>query len=98
MNKEQKEVLSLLTEIDKICRKHGITYFLSPQLTLCSVTGQPFPGNPNAGVVYMKIGDMEQFRLALEQEMPERRILESMNNNKRFPGLYEYGHPGFPPE
>ncbi|MCI5530119.1 MAG: hypothetical protein MR406_08295 [Blautia sp.] len=88
MNKEQKEVLSLLTEIDKICRKHGITYFLSPQLTLCSVTGQPFPGNPNAGVVYMKIGDMEQFRLALEQEMPERRILESMNNNKRFPGFF----------
>ena len=88
MNREQKEVLALLTEIDKICRKHGLSYFLSPQLVLCSVTGQPFPGNPHAGVVYMKTGDMEKFRLALEQDMPERRILESMNNNKRFPGFF----------
>lgn len=88
MNREQKKVLSLLAEVDKICRKHKITYYLSPQLTLCSVTGQPFPQNPGAGVVYMKIGDMEQFRLAVEEGCPERRILESMNNNKFFPGFF----------
>lgn len=87
MNREQNEVLKLLTEIDKICRSQGITYYLSPQLTLCGLTGQHIPG-PYAGAVYMKVADMERFRLAVAQEPPDRRIVESMNNNKRFPGFF----------
>lgn len=85
MNREQKEVLSLLAEIDEICRKHGIVYYLSPQLTLCGIKGMPFPQSPTAGTVYMKIQDMEKFRKAVEEEAPSRRIVESMMNNRRFP-------------
>lgn len=88
MKREQQEVLSLLKEIDKICRKNKIPYYLSPQLTLCGVTGQPFPQDPLCGVVLMKTGDMERFRIAFEADPPKRRTLESMKNNKRFPGLY----------
>lgn len=88
MKREQQEVLSLLKEIDKICRKNKIPYYLSPQLTLCGVTGQPFPQDPLCGVILMKIGDMERFRKAVEENPPERRALESMKNNKRFPGFY----------
>ena len=54
MNREQQKVLELLKEIDIICRKNKITYFLSPYLTLCAVTERPFPLNPEAGVIYMK--------------------------------------------
>lgn len=88
MKKEQQEVLSLLKEIDTICRKNKISYFLSPQLTLCGVTGQPFPQNPLCGAVLMKTEDMERFRLAVEEACPDRRVLESMRNNKHFPGFY----------
>lgn len=90
MNREQKVVFSLLKEVDEICRKCGITYYLSPQLTLCGVMGLPFPENPRAGVVYMKVRDMERFRMAVQEESPQERIVESMAESKRFPGFFLY--------
>ena len=78
MNRENQEVRKLLTEIDRICKRQGIPYFLGPQLTLCSVTGQEIPG-PHSGVIYMKTADMERFRVAAGEEAPDRRIVESMN-------------------
>ena len=59
MNKKQKVILSLLQEIDEICRRNKIEYYLSPRLTLCAVEGHPFPQNPMFGVVLMKTVDME---------------------------------------
>ena len=46
LNKKQKVILSLLQEIDEICRRNKIEYYLSPRLTLCAVEGHPFPQNP----------------------------------------------------
>lgn len=88
MNKKQKVVLSLLKEIDEICRQHDIAYFLSPRLTLCAVNGHPLPTNPMAGAVLMKVADMERFRQVLEEDPKEKRALESMKNHKYFPGFY----------
>lgn len=88
LNKEQQEVLKLLKEIDTICRKYQIEYYLSPKLTLHAVTGNPMPGSPLAGAVVMKLPDMERFRKVMETELPDRRVLESMKDNKRFPGLF----------
>lgn len=88
MNREQQKVLELLKEIDIICRKNKITYFLSPYLTLCAVTERPFPLNPEAGVIYMKTGDMERFKNVFEEEPVLRRALESMDSYKYFPGFY----------
>ena len=87
MNREIKEVVKLLAEIDKICKREGIPYYLGPQLTLCCVTGQEIT-SPHAGVVYMRTADMERFRLAVEKETPDGRIVESMNNNKHFYGFF----------
>ena len=80
LNREQQKVLELLKEIDIICRKNKITYFLSPYLTLCAVTERPFPLNPEAGVIYMKTGDMERFKNVFEEEPVLRRALESMDS------------------
>lgn len=88
MKKEQQVILSLLKEIDEICRKHKIDYYLSPRLTLCAVTGQAFPKNPLFGVVLMKVEDMERFRVAAEENPNTGRTLESMKNHKWFPGFY----------
>nr|WP_295280673.1 LicD family protein [uncultured Blautia sp.] len=87
MNREIKEVEKLLSEIDKICKREGIPYYLGPQLTLCCITGQEIT-NPHAGVIYMRTADMERFRLAFEKEPQDGRIVESMNNNKRFYGFF----------
>ncbi len=88
LTREQQKILELLKEIDVICRKNKITYFLSPYFTLCAVTGRPFPMNPATGAIYMKTGDMERFKNAFEEEPEPRRALESMDNNKRFPGFH----------
>ena len=66
MNREQQKVLELLKEIDTICRKNKITYYLSPYLTLCAVTERPFPMNPASNDIYMKTGDMARFKIAEE--------------------------------
>ena len=88
MNREQQKILELLKEIDIICRKNKITYFLSPYLTFCAVTKRPFPQNPASGVIYMKTGDMERFKNAFEEEPVLRRAVESMDSHKYFPGFY----------
>ncbi len=88
MNKKQKVILSLLKEIDEICRKHDIEYYLSPRLALCAEEGFPFPQNPSFGVVLMKTGEMERFRQAVEEDPREKRALESMRTHKYFPGFY----------
>ncbi len=88
MNREQREVFSLLKEVDMICRENGIQYYLSPALALCAVTEQPFPLSPLAGRVLMKAGDMEKFRQIFENSETDGRVLESMMTNKRFPGFY----------
>lgn len=88
LTREQKKILELLKEIDIICRKNKITYFLSPYFTLCAVTGRPFPINPMTGAVYMKPADMERFKNAFEEEPGLRRALESMDNNKHFPNFH----------
>lgn len=88
MKKEQQVVFSLLKEIDEICRKHKITYYLSPRLALCAVEGQPFPQNPQFGVVLMKVPDMECFRQITDEQLKDKRALESMKTHKWFPGFY----------
>ena len=88
MNEQQEVVFRLLTEIDKICRKNRIMYYLSPLLTLHAYMGKKFPEDPLAGVVYIKGRDMQNFRNAVEREMPENRFLDSMCVNPKFPGFY----------
>lgn len=88
MNKKQKVILSLLQEIDEICRRNKIEYYLSPRLTLCAVEGHPFPQNPMFGVVLMKTADMERFRLAVDEDPREKRALESMKSHRWFSGFY----------
>lgn len=88
MEREQREVLTLLKEIDALCRKHKITYYLSPELTFCAEKKQELPQNPLCGRVLMKIPDMLRFAEVFAQEKKSSRVLESMRENPRFPGFY----------
>ena len=88
MNKKQKVIFSLLKEVDEICRKHNIKYYLSPRLTWCAVQGGNFPQNPQSGAVLMRVPDMERFCQVVEEDPAEHRALESMKTHKYFPGFY----------
>lgn len=88
MKKEQEMLFSLLKEIDDICTRHGITYYLAPRLALHAANGGFMPENPLSGGILMKISEMENFRKAIEEETPADRALESMCNNPRFPGFF----------
>lgn len=88
MKKEQQMLLSLLKEIDDICTRHGITYYLAPRLALHASNGGSMPESPLSGGILMKVSDMENFRKAVEQEEPGDRALESMYDNPRFPGFF----------
>lgn len=88
MKQEQQEVLALLREIDGICQRHKITYYLSPRLTFCGITTHALPQDPLCGLVLMKVSDMERFAGAFAQEKHKDRVLESMKENPHFPGFY----------
>ena len=84
MNREIKKLQSFWPEIDKICKKRRNPYYLGPQLTLkllCYFVLCREITSPHAGVVYMRTVDMGRI---VEKETPDGRIVESMNNNKRF--------------
>lgn len=88
MNKEQQVLLSLLEEVDRLCTKNKIKYYLAPRLAVHAVYGDEMPKSPLAGGILMKLSDMERFRLAYLKEEREDRALESMYENKRFPGFF----------
>ena len=88
MNKEQQVILTLLREIDEICGESGIECYLTPRLALHAVRGGHMPDNPFAGGVLMKVSDIEKFRLAVQKRKHSGRALESMHDNKRFPGFF----------
>ena len=88
MNREQQVILTLLREIDEICGQNGIECYLTPRLALHAVRGGHMPDNPFAGGVLMKVSDIEKFRLAVQKRSCSGRALESMYDNKRFPGFF----------
>ena len=88
MNKEQQVLLSLLEEVDRLCTKNKIEYYLAPRLAVHAVYGDEMPKSPLAGGILMKLSDMERFRLAYLKEERKDRALESMYENKRFPGFF----------
>ena len=88
MNKEQEVLLSLLKEVDEICKKNKIEYYLAPRLALHAFYEEKMPASPLAGGILMKLSDMDKFRCAFYKEKADCRALESMHDNERFPGFF----------
>jgi len=88
MKKVSDTIYTMLREVDEICRKEAIPYILSPELSRIAALGMDLNENPLSGIVYIHMKDMERFREAAERNMPEKRALDSMEVNKRFPGFF----------
>lgn len=82
--KMHRQVLDILKEIDRICKKHGITYFLSAGSALGAARHKGFiPWDDDADVGMLR-NDFEHFRQVVEQEMDASFYYEKMKKGSDF--------------
>lgn len=85
MTEIQERILLLLCEIDGICRKYGIEYYLEGGSVLGAVRHGGFlPWDDDADLA-MTRKNWEKFRLAVEKENLPERVLESPESNPEYP-------------
>ena len=87
MTEIQKTLFRLLTEVDALCRKYGIAYFLHENTALAAVQHNTMGEERMIAEVLMRVPDLLRFMDAFEKEKPARRSLESW--------LSEPGYGGF---
>lgn len=90
----QKKLFELLVDLDELCAREGIEYFLSAEAALSAYrTGGFFPSCCQLSVA-MTTGDAQKFIKAVEKEGRADRIVDSMCSNKNYPDFsVRYGDP-----
>ncbi|MBR4555770.1 MAG: hypothetical protein IKO27_09295 [Ruminococcus sp.] len=80
----QRIVFNLLIEVDDICRRNGITYFLHENTALDAVQGTSITKERCHAEVTMRVPEMLRFMEAFEREKPNGRSLESWLTNPHY--------------
>lgn len=75
--------ITLLTEIDRICRDNEIKYTIGGNLLVDSVVNQEITGDYTQIDIYMQESDFRKF-MSLENKLPDDRKLESIYTNSYF--------------
>lgn len=78
----------LLKEIDDICRRRHIRYYLGGTAALAAKTNGSLPDGFVDGYVLMTADACRKFLQAFDAERPAGRRLDSMRDNPDFPGFY----------
>jgi len=86
MNTCKSKTIGLLTEIKNVCEAEGIDYYISGELALKEERHREFLEEFNNGAVAVFAKDIERLMAALQSI--EHRKVESLKNNKKFPGFY----------
>ncbi len=84
MTEIQKTLFTLLCEVDGICRKYGITYFLHENTALEAVQKDHMGEERMIAEVIMRVPELLRFMEAFEKEKPAHRSLESWLNEPRY--------------
>lgn len=88
MTDHQKYLLKLLQEIDDICQKHHITYYLGGGTAIGAVRHEGFvPWDDDADVL-MTRNEWKKFVQAFQKESPQNRTLVSPETDSRFPNMF----------
>lgn len=78
------QILDILKEIDRICRRHGITYFLSAGTALGAIRHQGFiPWDDDADIGMLR-EDFERFRLVAKEELGNLFYYQRMEKGSQF--------------
>lgn len=87
MKKEQKGLLMLLKEIDEICKKNNITYYISGGTVIGAVRHEGFIPWDDDIDIYMTRENWNRFRVLSKTCLSDRRVVECWENNKGFTNL-----------
>lgn len=85
MNGLQKTQLTLLTEIDEICRKKSLNYFLANESALSAYRSHRFEGERSTANIYMPFTDALKLRKIIKSEKNPNRMLDSLIDNPNYP-------------
>ncbi|MBR6873171.1 MAG: hypothetical protein IKN17_06670 [Ruminococcus sp.] len=80
----QKILFRLLTEIDGICRRHEITYFLHENTALEAVQGSRMGEERCNAEVAMSVPELKKFIKAFSEEKPADRSLDSWLTDPKY--------------
>ena len=88
MNELQERLLLLLKEIDAICKKHDITYYIDGGSAIGAIRHNGFiPWDDDIDIA-MTRENYEKFNKIIDDELPEGRVYESFERNKKYTMLY----------
>ncbi len=84
MRKHQLRMLDILIEVDKICKRHDIPYWLSGGTLLGAVWFQGFmPWDDDIDIELMH-KDYKRLMKALDEELPDNMALQTPQNDKNY--------------
>lgn len=82
LEKVQKILLGYLLEIDRICRKHNIKYFLAGGTLLGAIRHHGFiPWDDDADVMMLR-EDYDRFQQVVQQELPDNVFMQIPSTEK----------------
>ena len=81
----QEKILTLLGELDEICKRNGIPYFLGGYLAAEAVELGTFAPECCSAYIVLNPNYRKQFIDAVKQGLKDNRFLESFESNKNYP-------------
>ena len=81
----QQKLLTLLTDLDAVCQREGIRYYLCQETALGAYRNQAFFPSCCEASVAMHVEDALRFIKAVRKENRPDRVVDSMYNNKNYP-------------
>ena len=85
MDNLQQKILSLLVDIDCVCKKHGLKYFLGKGTAIQAVRWGRFLENCHSASVFMPCDDYDRFEEIMSSHPLPNRVVESLRTNAQFP-------------
>lgn len=88
MTELQNNIYKYLKEIDEICRKHGIEYYLAGGTLIGAIRHEGFlPWDDDADILMTRDNWEKFLRLYKEGAFPENRVLEATEINVKYPNV-----------
>ena len=85
LRRAQLRMLDILVEVDKICRKHNITYWLDGGTCLGAVRHKGFiPWDDDIDISIMR-KDYKRLRRILKEELPDNLVFQDETTDKKYP-------------
>lgn len=94
MREVQEKLLELLTDIDGICKRENIKYYLCEETAHGAIMKHSLYDDCYQANIAMTTNDVLKFMKAVEKENRKDRVLDSMLTNKDYPEFsVRYGDP-----